>query len=60
MPFDLPADIDLKREGRLVQKQMVRLAVIIKRRMWNIRGTAEGKKGGEMKCIKMRCAECLP
>lgn len=38
---------------------MVQLAVIIKRRMWNIRGTAEGK-GGEMKCIRMRCAECLP
>lgn len=29
--------------GRLVQKQMVQLARIIKRRMWNIRGTAEGK-----------------
>lgn len=34
---------------------MVRLAVIIMKRMWNIRGT-----GGKMKCIKMRCAECLP
>lgn len=34
---------------------MVWLAVIIKRRMWNIRGTAERKAVG-LKCIKIRCA----
>lgn len=44
--------------GRLIQKQMVRLAVIIKRRMWNIR-IAEGK-AVRWSASKWGGAECLP
>lgn len=40
---------------------MVGLAVIIKRRMWNIRGTAEGEGGGgEAHQNEVRCRHFVP